>query len=101
MVPFSGLRSFADRLMLKYLKAFVERMGPVGFGMAISVGCFVMLFVMIGVMGPRTGITLIPAVVVGLTGGAFGFFFVGTLALVVRILVSAFANRSSVPKQSG
>lgn len=81
--------------MTSYLRAFIERLGPLGFGVAVSGGLLAMLFVAVGAtLSSRHAIPIGSALIIGLIGAAFGFFAVGTVVLLIRALASVFFGRS-------
>jgi hypothetical protein len=74
--------------MLAYLKAFLERLGPVGFGLAISAACLMMFGAMLDT-GKENGMRVIAAVFAAVFVGGFTFFAVGTVVVVVRKIYRA------------
>lgn len=85
--------------MGKYFKAFAERMGPIGFGLGVSLGLLGALVPLVGVTRNGDGIVL--GLVLGAVVGAFVFFLVGTAIIaavtVLRMLASAWFSGPEQP----
>jgi hypothetical protein len=82
--------------MINYVKGFINRMGPIGFGLAVSSALLLMLGTVLGVS--NRGHSFIVFVYAPPLAGAFGFFFTGTIALALRSALLTFMEMFP-PKQ--
>lgn len=83
----------ASAAMIKYTRGFVQLMGPVGFGIGLSTAFLFMFIIMVGMTGNGPNMSLILVLIIGASGGVFGFFLAGTVIVGLRAVLSAVRSR--------